>query len=328
MLKKTLFLSLLFSLFSISSFSQNSIEKSLLHSERLIAEQINTAEFIQELEAEWTGNAESFEEIRPILYANILKKKGAFISSHKQTLVSTTEVVSFKKELKQKYLLKLDEYRNGTFVLPKQHKHDGVQKILNGPFVNKAFEACDFSGWETRAGLVDSTLFGYTNDTINPYWDYGYFPGDGTGNPEPGTGVESHYIVSSLNGFDSIVPNLPMNMPGGDCSVLIGNGTTVNYGAASMNQTFLVDASNMDFLYGFAIVMNNPAQHTVEEKPFLSIRIYDENSDSIYGHDMYADNGDPGWEGTTGHVSTDAIVYSTWQQKQTSLSAYIGTNVR
>jgi len=196
-------------------------------------------------------------------------------------------------------------------ILTKSNKVNPTVKVPNGPCVNMDFENCNFNGWELFTGSVDANPFGYTNVTAAGSW--------ATYNPA-NSGSDSHYIVSGAGTDPSV--GIPMVNPnGGGCSAIIGDLTTAGYGAASMTQTFMVDANNANFTYYYAVVLEDP-NHSAGDQPFFRIRMYDDQGNSVQcaEYDVYPGNGDPAWQ-------INGANFIDWQTAFIPLQSYIGQNV-
>ena len=182
-------------------------------------------------------------------------------------------------------------------------------KALNEPCNNADFETGDFTGWELFAGKVNNQQYGVTN--MNP--------------TAPGV---QHNIVTGGN--DPNVPSLPKLFPGGgNSSVHLGDYGTGSK-AASMKQTFKVDANSASYTYSYALVMEDPG-HTPAQQPFFKVNMYDESNQPI-SCAMYAviagSNGDPGFLPYGGGIFGGASgYYLPWRTTFIPLDGYIGQNV-
>lgn len=186
---------------------------------------------------------------------------------------------------------------------------DDPEKILNGPCVNMDFEEGTFNGWTLTRGNVPGTAPYSFNAPVGI---------------APGT-----YHTIYTNGMDGIVP-IPRVSPfnGSTRSVRLGNGTGTGARAARMTQTFLVDASNYLFVYDYAVVFQSPAGHTLNEQPYFTVRVFDQNGVSIPcgEYSVIADAANAADYSST--VSGgEIILYKNWSQVITNLITYIGQNV-
>ena len=108
----------------------------------------------------------------------------------------------------------------------------------------------------------------------------------------------------------------------------LGNGNGVGARAARLRQTFMVDNTNYMFTYSYAVVFESPANHTLNQLPYFTVRVFDSlgNSVNCGEYTVIADaqnapNYQQVWWGGTW------VLYQNWQTVFTNLSAYIGQNV-
>ena len=264
-------------------------------------------------------------------------------TQEKLDAVFTIEEVSYISSLLKNESLDVDTlhaYYQHKFDFQSSHSHkkeaQGSEKRVNGPCENMDFEECSFNGWELHRGKVDKTAFGFLETG----------PGNsGVGFPDANASPSiTHSIVSS--GVDVLDygadPAVSINMvrpDGGGCSAVLGDGKSGDHGASSMRQTFKVDKSNQNFTYQYAVVMENPDDHEIHERPYFRVRMYDESGQSIVcaEYDIYSGNGNPDWGfvrkplavSIMGIVLRDTInvEYIDWQSAFIPLSAYMGQNV-
>ncbi|MBL4593825.1 MAG: PKD domain-containing protein [Flavobacteriales bacterium] len=201
-----------------------------------------------------------------------------------------------------------------------------AQKINNDkgpgdPCNNMDFQSCDFTGWVLTQGMVDATPYSFITPVPTINWGSGSvigFP------PTVSTSLiaDQHFIVSP--GTD---PNAPIQMTspfsGSGCTAMLGDGMNDRRHAARMSQTFMVSSANANFSYNYAAVLEDPAGHSLGEKPFFMARIYDQNGNSITCAEYQATAGD----GTPGWVNLGNLQYKDWSTITVPLQAYIGQNV-
>ncbi|MCB0430702.1 MAG: PKD domain-containing protein [Flavobacteriales bacterium] len=226
---------------------------------------------------------------------------------------------------------------------------------------NPDFEMCDFSGWETYVGEVNTSPYVMINSVSTDIWcsektgqctnlpppdpACGCDQGGGVitcGNGCTGTSTtngvctctscpcafnSSHFIVSS--GTDEVTKAFPKVYPGGGgCSALIGDKTGTGGKAASVAQTFRVSKANANFVYHWAAVMQDPGtSHAPGEKPFIKVNMYDKDGNGIpcANYEAYSGDGKDGWQ-TTGGLLND-IVYHDWTTVFVPLDSYMGQDV-
>ena len=184
-----------------------------------------------------------------------------------------------------------------------QKKGNQNDKGAGDPCNNADFETCDFTGWDLFDGNVNNQPYQMVNIT-------------------PSTPGGHHTITTP--GTDPLV-GIPTTDPnGGGCSVMLGDYTGTGARAASMRQTFLVTPQTTSFTYSYALVLEDPSGHTLGEKPFFKINMYDQNNNPIACGEyevISGPNGDPDF------ISYGAGYYLPWRTTFAPLNAYIGQNV-
>jgi gliding motility-associated-like protein len=224
-----------------------------------------------------------------------------FQSTMHEELESGSQLSEQEIELRiQSFLVAL---KNKADQLPKNPSENFPTKMWDGPCVNMDFEDGDLNGWTLSVGEADgSVVYSYVNDV--------------PAGPGP-----NHQIFGG--GVDPVV-GIPRVNPGGAFSVRLGNGAVNGAGAARMSQSFLVDATNYFFTYSYAVVFQNPDGHTAEERPYFTVRVFDEFGGNIDcgEYSVYADP-----LNATDYQSIGDVLYKDWTMVFTNLSAFIGQNV-
>lgn len=177
------------------------------------------------------------------------------------------------------------------------------------PCNNADFETGNCNGWEVITGTVPSA----------PSAEYSFTQ---TGTSACGTSP-NHVIMTggtdAQGGFPRVYPG------SGGTSVMLGDGTGVNNGAARIRQTFLVDANSAAFSYHYAVVLND-AGHSSIDQPYFSVRMFDQGGNSIAcgAYEVVAptsSGSDPNFTSYPGGF------YSDWRSAFAPLQGYIGQNV-
>ncbi|MCB9188105.1 MAG: PKD domain-containing protein [Flavobacteriales bacterium] len=179
-----------------------------------------------------------------------------------------------------------------------------TNRVANGPCVNMDFEEGTLNGWEMYTGSVNTN------------------PAEMVGATQIFTPGTQHTIMAP--GADPVVGISTTNPNGGNFSLRLGDGTGTGGLAASVRQTFLVDANNAVFTYSYAVVLEDPSGHAYGEKPFFKVNIYDQGGNAIScgEYEVVASSGlDASW------TSYGAGWYRDWQTVFAPLDAYIGQNV-
>ena len=212
--------------------------------------------------------------------------------------ISVSEIESRKHKFLFDLALEVDN------LLGNDPKGELPDKIFNGPCVNMDFEDGNLNGWDLFVGETDgSVMYSYVNSV-------------------PALPGPNHLIVGG--GVDPVVGIPRVNPDGGSFSVRLGNGTVTGAGAARMSQSFLVDATNIFYTYSYAVVFENPNGHTALERPYFTVRVYDELGANIAcgEYSVYADPAN-----ASDYQAIGNVLYKDWTTVFTNLSAYIGQNV-
>ncbi|HTA26351.1 MAG TPA: hypothetical protein VK809_01080, partial [Bacteroidia bacterium] len=234
------------------------------------------------------------------------------------------------ENIKQRYPSSVEEFR--------KTKAPYLSVGCDSACSNIDFETGNLSGWyayyannnsSTTSNNLNYITGGFAgavthaaNDTLtsNPLF---YNPTVGP-NPKPDYQVN----ITSGNRGDQIVPSVPVVSPfGGHYSVMLGDSTHVNYGAAILSQTFLVGASNANFTYQYAVFLENPANHSYYQQPFFKVAVLDQNADTIpFCGEYYvvAKGGIPGFNSVYYAPSADSVYYKDWTIVNVPLKHYIG----
>jgi hypothetical protein len=190
---------------------------------------------------------------------------------------------------------------------PIYYKHNTLPIPANQPCTNIDFENGTTSGWTC-----------YTGANSGSNADISYMTMGNCSAPR--------HTITSGNGYDPIVGStLPLVAPNGSYSLRLGNSNT---GAEmdAISQTFVVDSSNANFTYYYAVVFEDP-NHTTNEQPFFAVKMYDvTNGNTEINCAKYvvkAGSGIPGFQNGPGSVK-----YKTWTPVFIPLYDYMGKEVR
>jgi gliding motility-associated-like protein len=193
----------------------------------------------------------------------------------------------------------------------------GVNYIVTPPTqpscTNMGFDAGSFTGW--------SGTYGYTVHDGPPG------AATPTYNPVTFAIVAPQHTITSGAGTDPL-GGFPVVCPGfGPNSAMLGDGTGVGYGGATLQQTFSVTASNALLTYQYAVVIqdaNGATAHTTEQQPFFKIEVFDCAGNPI-ACGQYLVVGGPGIPGFTLAPGTTDIYYRPWTPVAVDLTPYIGS---
>lgn len=123
-------------------------------------------------------------------------------------------------------------------------------------------------------------------------------------------------------------PNAPISVtpPGGGNSIRLGNASVNLYKAQRLRQTFTVGAGNPNFVYQYAVVLQDPGSgHTISDQPYFKIRMYDQSNNEIdcatYDVDAVSAPSIGGFQ------SVGDVLYKNWSTVTVPLLSYVGQNV-
>jgi gliding motility-associated-like protein len=144
---------------------------------------------------------------------------------------------------------------------------------------NLGVEDSSFTGWLGATGTVPSTVWSPANLNMPPILAN-----------DPATSFSQFSIMynpsmTDPNAINTVsgLPDIPVVAPGGgNVSVRLGNENT---GAETerISYNVLVTQNNTSFTYQYAIILENPAGHTVQEQPRFTVNIKDQNGNLIGG---------------------------------------------
>ncbi|PJC62940.1 MAG: hypothetical protein CO022_01780, partial [Flavobacteriales bacterium CG_4_9_14_0_2_um_filter_32_27] len=140
------------------------------------------------------------------------------------------------------------------------------------------------------------------------------------------SGPGGHHNITTP-GTDPLV-GIPTTDPnGGGCSVMLGDFTGTGSKAASMRQTFLVSSQTTSFTYSYALVLEDPSGHTIGEKPFFKVNMYDQNNNPIACGQYEVISGPVSQGGDPDFLPYGAGFYLPWRTTFAPLNAYVGQNI-
>lgn len=170
---------------------------------------------------------------------------------------------------------------------------------------NGGFENNDYSNWT-----------GETNILGNTTWATGFTPG--------------RFQIMNAGGFDPKVGGgiLPVVPPGGGAhSIRMGNFN----GAKQMERltyNFIVDNTNKDFRFRFALILYDPTDHSVTQKPGFGYNIQVNNGSSwqtVASSYIVSDRNNPYFEISNNDPN---LIYKLWNCNRIDLGSHIGKSAR
>lgn len=174
---------------------------------------------------------------------------------------------------------------------------------------NMDFESGDFTGWLGNVGSITCGAPAAPHPVINA----------GCG------GIPSaHHTIMTGAGLD-LCGNFPVVAPGGSFSVKLGDGQTAGNGAATLEQTFIVQQQTANFTYKYAVVVED-ATHLPNEQPFFKVEMYDQNNQMI-NCGQYLVVGGPNIPGFFVAACGFQTYYRPWTTVNVDLSGFVGQPV-
>ncbi len=134
--------------------------------------------------------------------------------------------------------------------------------------------------------------------------------------------------ITSGAGVDPIAGALiPVVCPtGGNYSCRIGDSTRNGAQMGVLQQTFTVTSTNCNFVYMYAVVLENPS-HNYSQQPYFNVQMLDQNGNPIPNCGNYSVVSGPGLPGYTAifyHHDNDTVYCKPWTTVFVPLQNYIG----
>jgi gliding motility-associated-like protein len=276
---------------------------------------------------------EEYSEFRNFYYDRISRLKTNFIRKVKSGKIDSSNIktaiaqeVDLLSSLYNKFDKIKKEYPSTVTEYTNTHKLTGA---CNPSCTNIDFENGTLSGWDAYYAENTSTsssfsVTGVVGGTVGSVTGAANDPKTiGTSSTGPDYQVE---IMSGGN--DPLVPSIPRVSPfGGNFSVRLGDSTNALQGVAILRQTFLVTAANSDFVYEYAVFLENP-RHPYFEQPFFTVTMFDQNGDTITGCGKYIVTSTlaskEGFDSVAYPTDFDTVYYKPWSYVFVPLQQYIG----
>lgn len=144
----------------------------------------------------------------------------------------------------------------------------------------------------------------------------------------------TQHAIQTSGGFDPVVGGtiLPVVPPGGGTrSIRIGDGATDGSKASRVTFFYNVTQNSAYFTYQYAVVLQEPTgggnPHQPAQLPYFSIRVYDENGNSIPCGDLFVIAQRP-YTNFTETKRGSNIFYRNWTKASIPLSGFVGRCVR
>ena len=205
-------------------------------------------------------------------------------------------------------------------------------KSLFAQCINADFSSGTLAGWTGTWGFG---TFCITQPIPNPYQNAGL--NQGANNQAPNAPPQKNHFIMT-GGFDPVlVPwgyNLPVVYPGNTYSGRIGN-THADGDGESISYSFLVTANNCNFIYHYAVVIEQATDlthSTAGSQPYFNIKMVDGGNNPITCAAYEVDGSTaPGIGGFTlipaAVTGIDPVLFKPWTSVFIPLNAYIGQTV-
>jgi hypothetical protein len=197
-----------------------------------------------------------------------------------------------------------------------------VQASCNPSCDNFDFENGTLLAWTACYAANNSTSSSFVTSTPTCTGPLGSVT---TAANDPATSTNQVSIVSGT-GFDPIAGSfIPVVCPtGGKTSVMIGDGTTPNFGVAILKQSFQITAANPNLTFMYAVVLENPAGHAYHQQPYFNVALLDSIGDTIGNYRIVSGPGLPGFKAFYYPTNADSVFCKTWTTVSVSMKKYMG----
>ncbi|HTA83801.1 MAG TPA: PKD domain-containing protein [Bacteroidia bacterium] len=214
------------------------------------------------------------------------------------------------------------EYPNSIEEYSHQSTHS-TQSACNPACDNIGFENGNLSAWSAYYAQNTSSTTAFSNTV---------FTGGACGAVtrsafDPNTN-DYQVALMSGTGVDPVAGALiPVVCPtGGSYSCRIGDSTRNGAQMGQLEQTFTVTTANANFVYMYAVVLENPG-HTYYQQPYFNVQMLDQNGNSIPNcgnYSVVSGPGLPGYKGIYYTPDADTVYCKPWTTVFVPLQAYIG----
>ncbi len=273
--------------------------------------------------------------------------------------IKPSEIAGYVQFLKNDFFSKKDLAKQTHIHTPYEQGSTGIQETViylepNQPMSvgcpNMGFEQFNFTGWTGGIGTVSTGPGG----GLPNYTSTGTTIINSAGNNVPTTNTINYHTIMTLpplnrnlatiNGWDAnatraigtaIVSDIPFRSPFSFDPVSVRmNGQNANYRACRLKYVTTSSAINKRISFSYAVVLQNPAGHLINESPYFKVEVKNETTGTILpGCTSYTFNpkstvpADSLKQAATGST-TDPTFYRKWQYYSVDLSNLpIGTSV-
>ncbi len=165
---------------------------------------------------------------------------------------------------------------------------------------NGGFELGDFTGWTGGIGTYEDPI-GSNTDIVT-------------------TGDFPRHSIHSVGYTDPIIPELPIFSPGtGTYIAQLGNS---NNGKEKERLTYCFDVQpcNQNFRFNFLIILEDPADHNDNEKPFFAWRLFNESTDETIANEKFTADVNDEVFNRFDRPNGTKIAYTPWRCENIDLS--------
>jgi len=206
-----------------------------------------------------------------------------------------------------------------------EYVHPGLIPVVgcNPGCDNIDFENGTLSAWSAYYATNTSTTLAFSNTA----------PIGGACGPVTRSALDpvtntNQVVLTGGAGVDPVAGALiPLVCPtGGTHSCRIGDSTRNGAQMGMLQQTFNVTANNCDFVYMYAVVLENPS-HVYYQQPYFNVQMIDQNGNPIPNCGNYSVVSGPGLPGYTAIYyapDADTVYCKPWTTIFVPLKAYIG----
>ncbi len=218
-----------------------------------------------------------------------------------------------------------DEQKAREFFMQQKHNSKDYDEYITA--WRKEYKNIKQRGEQHSANVITSASLGCTNidfeqGSMNGWiTSTGYNPLFNTSGCCPSAGGSQAITAGSNIDPYGLFPTV---CSGGNYSLKLGDSLVGGH-ADRIEQTFLVNNSNSNYSYKYAVVLEDPG-HPVSEQPYFMVEVLDSNGNQVpcTYYEVAAGQGIPGFQNST--VQTD-VVFKPWTTVAVDLTPYIGQNV-
>ncbi len=246
-------------------------------------------------------------------------------------IVSDADIRKYALQKITEYISLFSEFRNIEKEFPSSlgeysyHKSNSPLGICNPACDNIGFENGNLSAWDAYYAQNTSTTTAFNNST-----PVGGACGSVQRAAYDPTTLDYQVALMSGTANDPVAGALiPVVCPtGGSYSCRIGDSTRNGAQMGILQQTFTVTSANANFIYMYAVVLENPNPiHQYYQQPYFNVQMIDQNGNPIPDCGNYSVVSGPGLPGYTGVYfapDKDTVYCKPWTTVFVPLQAYIG----